>query len=379
MVQIVPSEPLASIYYLLIFVQSGNPPDCYPASLVSYPYSVEYEDLFESVDDVLDFSDELWNDGAYTASALAREGKTYIPPVGVNIRYLLFYRTSVIKEHGLEDPWELYEKGEWTWSKFVEMSESFVGTQKNKYAVDGEQSLKPFLTTTGVPIIGTSNGKLVSNFKNPDISECVEMLTSYGANQKMLFYPKQQYSFSAPSPQRSEWVEGNTLFYVRTISYYERLLRLYKNREGRSDDEIAFVPSPTPDGKDTAYREAYISNSYMLVKGSENKEAYKAWIYSNLLLTQDESYRSRYIDSYKEKYDYTDELIERYEKVNAPGAFTPVFDHYEGYFDGRGFFNEHEPYLIFERACFCYDGSFEIYEEYIAEIEKEIDNYGKKE
>ena len=38
-VQIVPSEPLASIYYLLIFVQSGNPPDCYPASLFSYPYS----------------------------------------------------------------------------------------------------------------------------------------------------------------------------------------------------------------------------------------------------------------------------------------------------------------------------------------------------
>lgn len=64
-------------------------------------------------------------------------GKVYTPIVDVNPATLLWYRKSIIEENGFDDPWELFEKGEWTWSKCIEMARKFTDPENAKYAFDG--------------------------------------------------------------------------------------------------------------------------------------------------------------------------------------------------------------------------------------------------
>ena len=50
-------------------------------------------------------------------------GKVYTPIVDVNPATLLWYRKSIIEENGFDDPWELFEKGEWTYDP----ADQFIG------------------------------------------------------------------------------------------------------------------------------------------------------------------------------------------------------------------------------------------------------------
>lgn len=47
------------------------------------------------------------------------------------------YNRKTMQEAGLDDPAELYEKGEWTWDAFQSMLESFVDTDNQRYGIDG--------------------------------------------------------------------------------------------------------------------------------------------------------------------------------------------------------------------------------------------------
>lgn len=166
-------------------VQSDESPDTFPFETSNYPYGI-YQNLFQTIDGVVDTNTEDWVDYKPIIDKFNWGGKVYTPIVDVNPATLLWYRKSIIEENGFDDPWELFEKGEWTWSKCIEMARKFTDPDNAKYAFDGYGLDHAFIATTGKPLIGLESGKLVSNLYDANIEKCMDMLRTFDDTQEQL-------------------------------------------------------------------------------------------------------------------------------------------------------------------------------------------------
>ena len=218
-------------------VQSDESPDTFPFETSNYPYGI-YQNLFQTIDGVVDTNTEDWVDYKSIIDKFNWGGKVYTPIVDVNPATLLWYRKSIIEENGLDDPWELFEKGEWTWSKCIEMARKFTDPDNAKYAFDGYGLDHAFIATTGKPLIGLENGKLVSNLYDANIEKCMDMLRTFDDTQEQLRYPREIENNWTPS--YNEWADGNTLFIEDGTWRYEETWRKFKKKNKWEDDEINF-------------------------------------------------------------------------------------------------------------------------------------------
>ena len=131
-------------------VQSDESPDTVPFETSNYPYGI-YQNLFQTIDGVVDTNTEDWVDYKSIIDKFNWGGKVYTPIVDVNPATLLWYRKSIIEANGLDDPWELFEMGEWTGSKCIEMARKFTDPDNAKYAFEGYGLDHAFIATTGKP------------------------------------------------------------------------------------------------------------------------------------------------------------------------------------------------------------------------------------
>ena len=307
-------------------VQSDDSPDCFPFEICNYPYSV-YQNLFQSLDGVIDFTTDDWADYKEAIDKFNWGGKNYCPIMSLTPTSYLWYRKSVVEEAGLDDPWELYEKGEWTWSTFMEMARKFSDPENGKYVLDGYNPENNFVCTTGTPLVSLEGGKLVSHMNDANIEKCLDMLRSFDNTQEQLRYPRDTENSWTPS--YNEWADGNTLFIEDGTWRYEETWRKFKKKNKWEDDEINFVPFPQMDGADTYYQEMK-QDAYMFVSGSKNTDGYKAWIYANLLSSKDEEVKKAGRQQSIDEFDWNETLLDRLDKLKDPATFESVFEFKNG-------------------------------------------------
>lgn len=307
-------------------VQSDDSPDCFPFEICNYPYSV-YQNLFQPLDGIIDFTTDDWADYKEAIDKFNWGGKNYCPIMSLVPTSFLWYRKSTVEEAGLDDPWELYESGKWTWETFLTMARKFSDPDNGKYVLDGYHPENNFVCTTGTPLIALEGGKLVSHLNDANIEKCLDMIRSFDNTQEQLRYPRDIDNNWSPS--YPEWVNGNTLFFEDGTWRYEETWRLYKKKQKWDDDEINFVPFPQMDGSDKYYQ-SMKQDSIMLVAGSKNIDGYKAWIYANLVASNDPEIQKAGREQSKAEYDWTDTLLDRLDTMKDPTAFTGVFDFKNG-------------------------------------------------
>lgn len=307
-------------------VQSDDSPDCFPFEICNYPYSV-YQNLFQPLDGIIDFTTDDWADYKEAIDKFNWGGKNYCPIMSLVPTSFLWYRKSTVEEAGLDDPWELYESGKWTWETFLTMARKFSDPDNGKYVLDGYHPENNFVCTTGTPLIALEGGKLVSHLNDANIEKCLDMLRSFDNTQEQLRYPRDIDNNWSPS--YPEWLNGNTLFFEDGTWRYEETWRLYKKKQKWDDDEINFVPFPQMDGSDKYYQ-SMKQDSIMLVAGSKNIDGYKAWIYANLVASNDPEIQKAGREQSKAEYDWTDTLLDRLDTMKDPTAFTGVFDFKNG-------------------------------------------------
>lgn len=307
-------------------VQSDDSPDCFPFEICNYPYSV-YQNLFQPLDGIIDFTTDDWADYKEAIDKFNWGGKNYCPIMSLVPTSFLWYRKSTVEEAGLDDPWELYESGKWTWETFLTMARKFSDPDNGKYVLDGYFPENNFVCTTGTPLIALEGGKLVSHLNDANIEKCLDMLRSFDNTQEQLRYPRDIDNNWSPS--YPEWINGNTLFFEDGTWRYEETWRLCKKKQKWDDDEINFVPFPQMDGSDKYYQ-SMTQESIMLVAGSKNIDGYKAWIYANLVASNDPEIQKAGREQSKAEYDWTDTLLDRLDTMKDPTAFTAVFDFKNG-------------------------------------------------
>ncbi len=313
---------------LVKLISAGNSPDIFPYESI-YPYTI-YKGLFQSVDDIVDFSGPWWDVHNKYTENLKWQGKTYAPIISVDAAQYLWYRKSVIEENGFDDPYTLYKQGKWDYDAFFSMVSEFTDSKKEKYGIDGyPYMIDSFIATTGKTFFTIENGKLVSNLYDSDIINTMDMLSSrlndienkYNSDDQ-LRYPNE--GLNNWNPSYRSWIDGNTLFFADGQWIYDDQWIKYKELKKWDDDEVQFVPYPDYDNADGYYYNASV-NSYMLCSGSKNIEGYAAFMYSAAVTEYDYSWDYVRREKLKENYGWTDELLDHIEETTNYSFNTPVF------------------------------------------------------
>ncbi len=131
--------------------------------------------------DLTDFAknDPSFHESDYEPAALDEckvNGRLY----GLSVLFggvLIYYNKTLFKQAGLEDPWELYRRNEWTYDKFRIVAKRLTRMQK-----DGHASQFGFLLPTfpmNVPIIRAFGGELLTKDRRASTADDKGSIAAY--------------------------------------------------------------------------------------------------------------------------------------------------------------------------------------------------------
>ena len=117
-------------------VAAGNAPDVVDCSYDKYWPTPLTGGLLQPWDGIIDFNTPLWADTKEITEANMWKGKTYFPVISEFMTSWFYYNKNMFKNYGLEDqsPRALWEKGEWTLDKMIELSDQFIEKNNKKPA-----------------------------------------------------------------------------------------------------------------------------------------------------------------------------------------------------------------------------------------------------
>ena len=297
-------------------VNSGETVDMFQYDTDVLPYGVN-KGWFEPLDpyyEQLGMNDGLWDDMTEVIDSLAYNCGHYVIPYSLSEPFLLTYSRKTIQAEGLEDPYTLYKSGEWTWDKFTEMMETFVGNAPAgvyRCGINGEFG-EAALASTGHSIVSCENGQLVNNIDDEKISKAEELLQH--------IYQNGLY--------KSGWTghytaDGSVLFFAMDD------WALYESNLACPDMDLMVVPFPKSDASDNYYNQCQY-NARMLVKNSQKGEAVATFIKCERLVATEEKFREAAKTlALEPKPDGASITSEQYDAICeylTPSAVFPKYD-----------------------------------------------------
>ncbi len=311
-------------------ILGGDPVDMFPYEWDALPNGV-YKDQYQPLDDYLDLEDEIWDDMREEIDMFAYNGKHYVVPYAIADPLLITYSRNMCQENGLDDPYELYQDGEWDWDAFMEMMKAYVAGgdgSTQRYGIAGWFG-QAMVQSTGQTIVKFDGSQFTNNIYDPQI-EAAE-----GLMEEMRSLQLYDANWYANFPDT-----GNVLFYGMAD------WSLGASNAKNPDADLMVVPFP----KDPDADEYYLCANFgakMLVKNSDKGDAVATYIYCERLAeTQDE-----YVQAAKEKALIEEKSAsgmllsfkteEQYDAIMEYKAdTTPVFDF--GYGMGSTMYGEGE-------------------------------------
>lgn len=303
-------------------VASGDSPDIFPFEIGYFPISA-YMNMFQPIDGIIDTTTEDWAKYRDVMDDFMWDNKNWCAIVDINPNYVLWYRKTIIDEVGLDDPYELYKNGEWTWDKFLEMADTFQNSGDSKYVIDGWNVPDGFLATTGTPLVSIEDGKLVHHLNDPAVEKCMAFIETLATEDYR--YP---WDLNGYSTNQRAWFNGDTLFFLDgTWAFESDSWIKYRERYEWDDDELWFVPYPRDPDAD-GYYQAMKQDAYMLCAGAQNVDGFTAWTNCVLIASKDESVVATQREKSKRDYGWTDEHLDFLQELKT--TMIPVWDFKNG-------------------------------------------------
>lgn len=353
-------------------ILGGDPVDMIDYDPAAFPGAVA--DQYQPLDDFIDFSDELWTDTKDLADRMAVDGKHYIVPVGINNPVCLIYSRAMIKDEKLDDPYELYKKGEWNYDKFLSMMKTFTENGDSRYGCTGWIG-SPLVQSSGQPFVSFDGKTYTNNIMSPEIEKAEDVLEEIGTDN--LF----NASWNSYFPD-----DDSTLFFGMTLQ------SLAESNAKNEDGDLFFVPFPKSSESDSYYLTGDIS-AKMLAANSDKGKAVAAYLTCERIARTEDKYKeAEKKQALVKEADYgddkgsfiTEEQYDFWQEITDLKTVTPMFDYgcgmgtkmYSETYDysTRGIINNLSDALISE-----HEGSpstwAELRDEWKADIDKEIKKY----
>lgn len=299
-------------------VLGGDGIDIFPGDdTANFPKGI-VSGMFQPVDDYIDLNSAIWQNVSNAMELLNFGGKHYELITSVTAETVVLYDKSTIEAQGFDDPWELYEAGEWNWDTFKTMLLDFVDEDSSQYGLDGYWNEKALLMSAGVPFVSTdASGSLVCNVNDPTVEKAMNF--QYELNVNGLKFPKEQFQWNE-QPQMLG--EGSELFYI--VGPY----CVQANPDTWSicvePENLGVVPVPSPAGSDP-YQAAKL-NGYALCKGAANPQGAALLAECMILGGMDERAVAISDRKAKDDYQWSDEIIDKMKQIDQLTTDYPVID-----------------------------------------------------
>lgn len=207
-----------------------------------------------------DFAGDIWDSSIRDAFTI--KGKTY----AVNMKNsfnkqptVVVYLKSTVENNQLEDPYQLWKQGKWTFDKFIEMCKQF----KSETGSAGWMTsrLIDIMWFEHLSFINFDGKTYTNNSTSPEIIKMLQRVCDWRAEGVM----------SGGASETSQFTAGNYLFYTTNI------LGLRRNDsqhfvEQKKNNDIYCVPFPAQTGK-AYWQSNQESESFGIPKGAKNPEA----------------------------------------------------------------------------------------------------------
>ena len=288
-------------------------PDIFKYEWISFPSQV-VTGMYQSVDEIVDFNADIWKDVKATADQFSLKGKHYVAPISFSVGTLMMYNRDVIENEGLDDPYELYTKGEWNWDTWYEIMSAYKSNatgDEERYGIAARWFAPQLVQQTGQTIVINDNGVFKNNLNNPDLERAENLLYTLGKEGlvDLNYYNSAKSCFTA----------GKTLFYNMGT------WAMSGTNGPSADDNWKVVPIPPDPQSDEKYMSSDML-AYMWIKGSTAKEAVKCWFECARVANFDEAYQQTTKEKFLADNPGWDEEMYQVKVDASSSEYKQVFD-----------------------------------------------------
>ncbi len=279
--------------------------------------------MFQPIDDYIDINSAIWQNVSQGLEMFKFGGKHYEFVTSVSAEQFVIYDKSTIEAFGFDDPWELYEKGEWNWDSFKSMLYEFVDPDADQYGLDGWWNEKSLFMSAGVPLVGLSeDGGIQSNIYDATVEKAMNF--QYELNQNGCRFPMAEFSWS----EHPEYLgEGKELFYIIGEWGFKGDPSTWRAAVS-SPENLGIAPVPSPAGSDP-YQSVSLTG-YALCKGAANPEGAALFAECETLSKVDPDTIAISDRKALDDNQWTQETLDKVKAIHELARQYPVIDYSTG-------------------------------------------------
>lgn len=299
-------------------VGGGKAPDFFSAmDMDAFPRGAVL-DIFQPIDEYLDVTTERWASAREINDMFMLNGKHYVAATGAEPDVVCIYNTKTMKDNGFDDPWELYKKGEWTFSKFSEMCKEFTNQDEEKVGLDGWWYEKGLLHQCGLPVITCKDGKVATNIKEPAMIKMADAMYELGKADVVFHSGCRGGGNGDPGLGTHQ-----TLFWPCGMWGIEGTPASKDALGDITAGEVALCPMPRADDSDKHYMTARVTG-YVLCKNAPNPKLWAA--YMNCRMVTADKGTDIYERTLTDEYGWNETMIEQRRECFKLANENPVFE-----------------------------------------------------
>ena len=245
--------------------------------------------LVQPIDAYIDYNEPELKDLQSVYEAGLWNGQHYLAPYDNKPVYYMIYNPKIFEEYGYETPWELWERGEWTWDAFRELAAELNITDENgDYICYGTcaPGYGSLTGSTGVDYVALKDGSFENNLTHPDVVRAENYLND-------MLFKDDIIKIKAQGGWRNYWNRG--MVAMQIIDSW-MMTGSGETSQAIQEGALGIVPLPqdpqkVQPGVNVTYAQ---SGGFCLVEGAKNPEGAAAFIrtlaYYNRYPKADETY-----------------------------------------------------------------------------------------
>jgi len=252
---------------LQAMVLAENAPDVYKLRIGDLTTHL-FNGLWQDVTNDFDWDNRNWRDLKPFMQYVTVNGKILVAPE-VNANYMVWFNKALFEEYGMENPLELWEKGEWTKDNFDNICRKLTIREGGNTAIYGFGfdhrwffDVFAMYDTNFAVFDGTS---YKSNTDDPKIADAMSYITDMATVEKVWCDLDKASAYFA-SGKLAMLYFGNWLGESEPF------------RSMNFDGKIDFVPVPENTATGLGPRQDYYIEGHAIPIGAKNREGAKAFI-----------------------------------------------------------------------------------------------------
>ena len=256
-------------------IGAGTVPDLVVSESTTDPCFVTLANagLVQPIDAYIDYNEPELKDLQSVYEAGLWNGQHYLAPYDNKPVYYMIYNPKIFEEYGYETPWELWERGEWTWDAFRELAAELNITDENGDYIcygTGAPGYGALTGSTGVDYVALKDGFFENNLTHPDVIRAENYLND-------MLFKDDIIKIKAQGGWRNYWNRGMVAMQIIDSWMMKGSAEV---SQAIQEGALGIVPLPqdpqkVQPGVNVTYAQ---SGGFCLVQGAQNPEAASAFI-----------------------------------------------------------------------------------------------------